>query len=364
MRIKLFLLIGALALLFGPSEGLTQVGPPAGGGGAPAGGGGPGGFGGGRPGGFGGGGMAQMDPNQVFNFMAGGKDVWVRPDDAMGQAMFDRTAQRMGVSNGQITRQQFVDNWQQRAAQRAAAAPQGGAAPNVFTLTTTPGVPGAQGGNPWGGGNRWGGGNQWGGGWGNPPDAAPEDGGEDDAKKVIVYRGNNLPRELDWFQQLDTDHDGQVGLYEWKASGRPTSEFEKRDLNGDGFITAEEIIKYEAKNNPTLRVGQQGNLAQATPGQRGGFGQSAGGSGGQGRGGPAAFNFGQGNPNWRVSFGQGNNGAPQGGPQPGGFQRGNRSQDGQPDAGTGRPQRNRGNRGGGGGNNMAPGEEEDEQVED
>jgi hypothetical protein len=356
MRVRLFLVIGALALLFGPTEGLTQFGPPGGGGGAPQG---PGGFGGGRQGGFGG--MGQMDPSQIFNFMSGGKDIWVRPDDSnpAGQSMFDRTAQRMGVTNGQITRQQFAENWQQRMAQRAAAAPQGAPAPNVLTISTNPATPGTPGGNPWGGGQwggggggQWGGGGgqwgggQWGGGWGNPPDAVPENGGDDEPKKQIVYRGNNLPKDLDWFQQLDTDHDGQVGLYEWKASGRPIAEFEKRDLNGDGFITAEEIIKYEAKNNPSLRLDQQGNLAQGGPGQRGnnGPGSFAPGGGGQG-------NFGQGNQNWRLNFGQGNNGGQQAAP-PGGGQRNNRPQDAQPDAGGGR-QRNRGN-GNRGGNNRPP----------
>jgi len=361
MRMTLFLVIGALALVFGPTEGLTQVGPPGGGGGAPGGAPpGSGGFGGGR-GGMGGGGMGQFDPNQFFNQMSGGKDVWVRPDDSnqFGQAMFDRTAQRLGVTNGQISRQQFVESAQQRMAQRAAAQQnQSTGAPNVVTLNISSGTPGAPGGNNWGGGQWGGGGGQWGGGgwgggqwggggwgggWGNPQDAVPNDA---EPERPITYRGNNLPAELDWFQQLDTDHDGQVGLYEWKASGRPISEFEKRDLNGDGFITAEEIIKYEAKNNPTLRLDQQGNLAQGRGGQRPNFGAGTFGMGGPG-------GFGQGNQNWRMNFGQGgNNGGPQGGGPGGGFRRNNRPQDGQPQADGGGRQRNRG--GNRGGNNRMP----------
>src|SRR5262249_39610688 len=154
------------------------------------------------------------------NQMSGGKDVWVRPDDSnpFGQTIFDRTAQRLGVTNGQISRQQFVESAQQRMAQRAAAqpgAPAGG--PNGPTITINTGTPGGNswGGGQWGGGGwggggwgggGWGGGG-WGGGWGNPQEVVPN--GDDEPKKPIVYRGNNLPRELDWFQQLDTDHDGQ-----------------------------------------------------------------------------------------------------------------------------------------------------------
>jgi hypothetical protein len=314
--------------------------------------------------------MGQFDPNQFFNQMSGGKDVWVRPDDSnqFGQAMFDRTAQRLGVTNGQISRQQFVESAQQRMAQRAAAQQnQPAGAPNGITLNISA-APGAPGGNNWGGGQWGGGGGQWGGGgwgggqlggggwggggWGNPQDAVPNNA---EPERPITYRGNNLPAELDWFQQLDTDHDGQVGLYEWKASGRPISEFEKRDLNGDGFITAEEIIKYEAKYSPTLRIDQQGNLAQGRGGQRpnfgaGTFGMSAGGPGG----------FGQGNQNWRMNFGQGgNNGGPQGGGPGGGpgggFQRNNRPQDSQPQADGGGRQRNRGGNRGGGNNRMPQG---------
>src|SRR5262249_28762415 len=44
--------------------------------------------------------------------------------------------------------------------------------------------------------------------------------------KPFVYRAGKLPKELPpWFAQYDTDHDGQIGLYEWKNSGRSIEEF-------------------------------------------------------------------------------------------------------------------------------------------
>lgn len=64
--------------------------------------------------------------------------------------------------------------------------------------------------------------------------------------KRIVYRFGHLPKDLPkWYEELDKDKDGQVGLYEWKAAGREVSEFLAMDANGDGFVTVEEIFRYQ-----------------------------------------------------------------------------------------------------------------------
>jgi Ca2+-binding EF-hand superfamily protein len=61
--------------------------------------------------------------------------------------------------------------------------------------------------------------------------------------KPTVYRAGKLPKELpSWFAELDTDHDGQIGLYEWKASGRSLQEFYELDRNDDGFLTIDEVL--------------------------------------------------------------------------------------------------------------------------
>lgn len=64
-------------------------------------------------------------------------------------------------------------------------------------------------------------------------------------RRPVVYHAGNLPPGIpEWFAQLDTDHDGQVGLYEWKVSARPITEFYGMDRNGDGLLTIRELMHY------------------------------------------------------------------------------------------------------------------------
>jgi len=88
---------------------------------------------------------------------------------------------------------------------------------------------------------------------------------ERETGKLVVYRAGKLPKELPpWFEQLDTDHDGQIGLYEWKTSGRPISEFLAMDRNHDGFLTVNEVLKAMAASS------QAGAPATRMPGGMGG----------------------------------------------------------------------------------------------
>jgi len=108
----------------------------------------------------------------------------------------------------------------------------------------------------------------------------------EEEKRPVVYRAGKLPKELPaWFGQMDEDKDGQVGLYEWKKSGKPITGpdgFLSMDANGDGFLTVEEVLRYLRATNqlPTVLVGGP------SPGQPGGRMPGAGGGmmGGRGRG--------------------------------------------------------------------------------
>jgi len=53
-----------------------------------------------------------------------------------------------------------------------------------------------------------------------------------------INQSSDLPEK---YRKYDTDHDGQIGLYEWKAAGLPIPEFQAMDLNGDGFLTPDEL---------------------------------------------------------------------------------------------------------------------------
>jgi Ca2+-binding EF-hand superfamily protein len=81
-------------------------------------------------------------------------------------------------------------------------------------------------------------------------------------KRPDVFRYGNMPKNMPaWFTEYDTDQDGQVGLYEWRRAGKSLVEFKEYDRNEDGFITADEVIRWMAKNgqlddSPGMRLVQ------------------------------------------------------------------------------------------------------------
>jgi hypothetical protein len=64
-----------------------------------------------------------------------------------------------------------------------------------------------------------------------------------------IDQSEDLPEE---FRRLDTDHDGQIGLYEWKAAGLPVAKFLEKDLDGNGFLTPDELM-------PPVQVANKGS---------------------------------------------------------------------------------------------------------
>jgi hypothetical protein len=288
------------------------------------------------------------DPSFLFNRYSNGKDYIVIAEQ---QRERDKTAmtdyaQRKGISNGRLTREQFADYWQERMATRfgnrggptgsTTAAPPAGAAAasddpakqsfdrldlNKDGTLTDNEIPAdlkadlgkwdfnkdgkvqfdeyrayfkAQAPAAAAGPSLY---------IESSPSLAELD------KRATVYRVGHLPPELQrtWFEEYDTDKDGQVGLYEWVASGKSVAEFRAMDTNGDGFVTAEEALRFRKKN--------PGAFASAGPSGRGST--TGGGAGGFGRGG-RSFGRGSGttsagDPNdWRSRMGRGRRG-----PRPG-----------------------------------------------
>jgi hypothetical protein len=256
-------------------------------------------MGGGTPGGgMPGGGMMGMlggDPNEMFNRFSGGKDVIRKADlpDPMMQMIFDRMAERMGITDGQITRQQFQGMTQQFMAMRSGGGPGGppggfgGGSPDEWSdrrfrerdrngdgllnydeMSDTLKAEREK----WDA-NRDGfidlneyktysqarsqqwqqerAANQ------DPRSGAPDWGQfpvipEEEEKKPTVYRAGKLPKDIpQWFKDLDTDNDAQIGLYEWKNSGRSFDEFNRIDRNGDGFATIDETMRYVGQQKGT-----------------------------------------------------------------------------------------------------------------
>jgi EF hand len=247
-RCRLFLLCGAMLLLAGPAVVLGQPGAPPPGG-DPS---------GGRQ-------RRKFDPNMFFNMLSGGKDYIVVAEmlanpfiarDPSAKEKIESFVQRQGITNGRLTREQFAlymgERMAERNAARAAANPGGEATPGAPPSANAPGADPVF----------------------TPPPPPEEE------KRPVVYRVGKLPKELPpWFAQLDEDKDGQVGLYEWKKAGRPLNEFQAIDLNGDGFITVEEALRYGKA--------QGKNIASAAPGA--GVGATPTFGGPPGMGGPPSF---------------------------------------------------------------------------
>jgi hypothetical protein len=76
--------MGLVAFFLGATQGISQM------------------DGVGRPGGG-------MDPTKFFDNFSKGQDIWLRSEmEPHLQPLFDRIAERMGVTDGKITREQFI----------------------------------------------------------------------------------------------------------------------------------------------------------------------------------------------------------------------------------------------------------------
>ena len=73
-----------------------------------------------------------------------------------------------------------------------------------------------------------------------------------------ALRYGKIPKEIleqyPWFEEDDVDKDGQIALWEWRKAGKSISEFNDMDLNGDGLITADELVRWKQRNEDAARI--------------------------------------------------------------------------------------------------------------
>ena len=212
--------------------------------------------GGGFPGG--GGGFGYMDPEAMFKRTDRNGDGKISREEASQrlQPVFD---QYDSNKDGAIDASEYKTYF------AAATGGQGG---------------GSAGGFPSGGGGYPGGGGGYPGGGGSDPKIE-----DPEIERPVVYRFGKLPKDFP-YASIDKDEDGQVSLYEWRTATKAVDEFLDRDLNGDGFLTAEEWLRGTKSSLGDAKDKGKGSYTAGGgyPGQGGSsqFGNMGGRSGGGG----------------------------------------------------------------------------------
>jgi Ca2+-binding EF-hand superfamily protein len=80
----------------------------------------------------------------------------------------------------------------------------------------------------------------------------------------VLGGAGSLPKGLpSWFEDLDKNQDGEISLREWLQGGKKQEEFREFDLNDDGLITAEEVLRTVAKASLLKFVKGQASYAGA-----------------------------------------------------------------------------------------------------
>lgn len=268
---------------FGAPPGGGNSGQPGGGFGPPS-----GGPGGGGP-------RGGMDPERgwmmlqrLTNSTGETVDLGAIPPQTRDwlKGMTERTGGIPLPESGVWTKAQYLDHFTRSEAARAAtSASSGNNGPGGDRMSRGPGGPGS-----WGGGgfdpNNGGG---WGGGWGDMQ--RPAEKKEAEEERPVAMRYGKLPKDLpSWFEDYDTDKDGQVGLYEWRKAGKPMADFTAMDLNGDGFVTADEYLRFSRQENINTKIAAYEETG-VKPGSGWGLGTAGPSAGGdtKGKGGPGGW---------------------------------------------------------------------------
>ena len=78
---------------------------------------------------------------------------------------------------------------------------------------------------------------------------------ETEEERPVAMRYGKLPQGLPgWYNELDTDTDGQISLYEWRKGSKEMKEFKEMDLNGDCLVTADEYLRFARQKGIDTKV--------------------------------------------------------------------------------------------------------------
>jgi hypothetical protein len=143
------------------------------------------------------------------------------------------------------------------------------------------------------GGGNWdnggGGGWNWGNNGGENGNGRPDNKKETEEQKPVAMRYGHLPKDLpEWFDKYDIDKDGQIALWEWRKAGEDIAKFQEMDLNGDGLVTADELLRFTMLKSEQARIDAINNgdgtsttsVATRPSGRPGKGGNGTGGGGG------------------------------------------------------------------------------------
>ena len=171
-------------------------------------------------------GAMMRDPDQMFNFMAKGKDVISRNDlNGIEQMMFDRFAQRLGLTSGTVTREQFRSGMQQAAGGQQSSGGFGGGMPSFGGR----GDRGDRGGDRGDRGDRGG-------------DRSDRGGDRGDRGGAGGFNPDMIAEMR--FRRADEDGDGLLRVEE--MTDELATERDKWDQDGDGFIDLNEYKPFVA----------------------------------------------------------------------------------------------------------------------
>ncbi|MGF1579346.1 MAG: hypothetical protein ACFCD0_08295 [Gemmataceae bacterium] len=248
------------------------------------------------------GGPPKMDPERIWRFVSRGKNSIKISDMRMGRTEAEAWAKKNGITNGEMTKGQFVKYFKSRMEERERRAklpPEKQGA--LYFTERDRNKNGYIDADEMSGGMRYrlkeydknGDGKmsksetvayytkrmeQWRKGRDRSKSSTPSKTKGETQRIIIeeipyerplVFAFGKMPNGTpDWYTDNDTDKDGQVALYEWRKSGQSIAEFLKRDTNQDGLISPDEMVRREEQTTESTEARSTSSSSRSSSNSR------------------------------------------------------------------------------------------------